>query len=164
MAFGVAKTLGYDLVKLDSRIFRKANEYWQRWDIGVFWLRVYLYIPLVETEKGNAQKIHLMLTCYLGFWHAQIADGFLGYFTAGLCVHKTFCEQEKLRGYICKIRLQEVGFSGFHDPGLYLFTCLVGCFSAHSLFGCDCDFNKNRYECKRHTVLIISIIRFCCDN
>jgi alginate O-acetyltransferase complex protein AlgI len=76
-ARGVARTLGFDLVKnFDSPYFsRTPVEFWQRWHISLSrWFQDYLYFPLAmhfmrRRTWGSKYLPHLIAMGLIGFWH-----------------------------------------------------------------------------------------------
>lgn len=74
IAIGVAKILGFDLMKNFERPYFSTNirDFWRRWHISLSsWLRDYLYISLGGNRFGEWKTYrNLMLTMLLGgLWH-----------------------------------------------------------------------------------------------
>jgi D-alanyl-lipoteichoic acid acyltransferase DltB (MBOAT superfamily) len=76
-ARGVARTLGFDLVKnFDSPyLSRTPVEFWRRWHISLSqWFQDYLYFPLAmhfmrRRTWGSRYLPHLIAMGLIGFWH-----------------------------------------------------------------------------------------------
>lgn len=74
MAFGVAKLLGYDIIKNFNRPYlaTSVSLFWKRWNISLTrWLTTYIYIPLGGNRKGKLrQYLNIMITFFVsGIWH-----------------------------------------------------------------------------------------------
>lgn len=74
MALGVAKLLGYDIIKNFNRPYfaTSVSQFWKRWNISLTrWLTTYVYIPLGGNRKGKIrQYTNIMITFLVsGIWH-----------------------------------------------------------------------------------------------
>lgn len=74
MAIGVARMLGYDLVKNFDLpyISTSVTEFWRRWHLSLSrWIRDYIYISFGGNRKGKLrQYLNLLVTMLLGgLWH-----------------------------------------------------------------------------------------------
>lgn len=74
MALGVAKLLGYDIIKNFNipYLATSVSQFWKRWNISLTrWLTSYVYIPLGGNRKGKVrQYINIMITFLVsGIWH-----------------------------------------------------------------------------------------------
>lgn len=74
MALGVAKLLGYDIIKNFNRPYfaTSISQFWKRWNISLTrWLTTYIYIPQGGSRKGKIRTYwNVMLTFLVsGIWH-----------------------------------------------------------------------------------------------
>lgn len=74
MALGVAKLLGYDIIKNFNRPYfaTSVSQFWKRWNISLTrWLTTYIYIPLGGSRQGKLrQYLNIMITFLVsGIWH-----------------------------------------------------------------------------------------------
>lgn len=74
MALGVAKLLGYDIIKNFNRPYfaTSVSMFWKRWNISLTrWLTTYIYIPQGGSRKGKLRTYcNIMLTFLVsGIWH-----------------------------------------------------------------------------------------------
>lgn len=74
MALGVAKLLGYDIVKNFNRPYfaTSVSMFWKRWNISLTrWLTNYIYIPQGGNRKGKFRTYWNILLTFLvsGIWH-----------------------------------------------------------------------------------------------
>lgn len=74
MALGIAKLLGFDLLKNFSYPYfsRDIAEFWRRWHISLTtWFRDYVYIPLGGNRVGKSKAIVNVFIIFLlsGIWH-----------------------------------------------------------------------------------------------
>ncbi len=74
IALGVAKMMGYDLLKNFHLPYFSKNitEFWRRWHISLSsWLRDYLYIPLGGNRHGSFNTYKNLIITFLlgGLWH-----------------------------------------------------------------------------------------------
>lgn len=74
MALGVAKLMGYDIIKNFDRPYfaTSVSQFWKRWNISLTrWLTNYVYIPLGGNRKGTARTyLNIILTFLVsGIWH-----------------------------------------------------------------------------------------------
>lgn len=74
MAIGIGRMLGFEFPKNFDHPFtsRSISEFWRRWHITLGdWLRLYIYIPLGGSRRGNARRVvNLLITWGLsGLWH-----------------------------------------------------------------------------------------------
>lgn len=74
MAIGIAKMLGFNLVKNFDLPYlsRSVTEFWRRWHLSLSrWIRDYIYIPLGGNRDGKfKQARNLLITMLLGgLWH-----------------------------------------------------------------------------------------------
>lgn len=74
MALGVAKLLGYDIIKNFNRPYfaTSVSMFWKRWNISLTrWLTTYIYIPQGGSRKGKIRTYwNIMLTFLVsGIWH-----------------------------------------------------------------------------------------------
>ncbi len=74
MALGVAKLLGYDIIKNFNRPYfaTSVSMFWKRWNISLTrWLTTYIYIPQGGSRRGKIRTYwNIMLTFIVsGIWH-----------------------------------------------------------------------------------------------
>jgi len=74
MAIGIGRMLGFEFPKNFDHPFtsRSISEFWRRWHITLGdWLRLYIYIPLGGSRRGNVRRVvNLLITWGLsGLWH-----------------------------------------------------------------------------------------------
>lgn len=74
IALGVAKLLGYDIIKNFNRPYfaTSVSFFWKRWNISLTkWLTTYVYIPLGGSRKGKVRTyVNIMITFLVsGIWH-----------------------------------------------------------------------------------------------
>lgn len=74
MALGVAKLLGYDIIKNFNRPYfaTSVSQFWKRWNISLTrWLTTYIYIPQGGSRKGKLRTYwNILLTFFVsGIWH-----------------------------------------------------------------------------------------------
>lgn len=74
MALGVAKLLGYDIIKNFNRPYlaTSVSMFWKRWNISLTrWLTSYIYIPQGGSRRGKLHTYwNIMLTFLVsGIWH-----------------------------------------------------------------------------------------------
>lgn len=74
MAVGVAKMMGYDLIRNFKRpyIADSVSDFWKKWHISLStWLRDYIYIPLGGNRVSRFRhKINILITFLIsGIWH-----------------------------------------------------------------------------------------------
>ena len=74
MALGVARLLGYDIIKNFNRPYlaTSVSLFWKRWNISLTrWLTTYIYIPQGGNRKGAIRTYwNIMLTFLVsGIWH-----------------------------------------------------------------------------------------------
>lgn len=74
MALGVAKLLGYDIIKNFNRPYlaTSVSMFWKRWNISLTrWLTNYIYIPQGGNRKGKIRTYWNILLTFLvsGIWH-----------------------------------------------------------------------------------------------
>lgn len=97
MALGVAKLLGYEIIKNFNRPYlaTSVSQFWKRWNISLTrWLTTYIYIPLGGNRKGKIRTyVNIILTFLVsGVWHgANYTFIFWGIIHGGAqCVEKYF--------------------------------------------------------------------------
>jgi alginate O-acetyltransferase complex protein AlgI len=78
MAKGIAKIMGFDLMQNFNHPFISKNitEFWRRWHISLsFWLRDYLYMPLLFSKKkwGQLAAVYALFITFIlvGIWHGS---------------------------------------------------------------------------------------------
>lgn len=74
MALGVAKLLGYDIIKNFNRPYfaTSVTMFWKRWNISLTrWLTTYIYIPQGGNRKGKLRTYWNIILTFLvsGIWH-----------------------------------------------------------------------------------------------
>lgn len=74
MALGVAKLLGYDIIKNFNRPYLATSitMFWKRWNISLTrWLTTYIYIPQGGSRKGKLRTYWNIILTFLvsGIWH-----------------------------------------------------------------------------------------------
>lgn len=74
MALGVAKLLGYEIIKNFNRPYfaTSVSMFWKRWNISLTrWLTTYIYIPLGGSRRGNLRTYRNILVTFIvsGIWH-----------------------------------------------------------------------------------------------
>lgn len=74
MALGVAKLLGYDIIKNFNRPYlaTSVSMFWKRWNISLTrWLTTYIYIPQGGSRKGKLRTYWNIILTFLvsGIWH-----------------------------------------------------------------------------------------------
>jgi len=72
IAIGAAKVLGFDLMHNFNRPFFSTSsmEFWKRWHISLmYWMRDYLYRPLVVNLKLTRLQAVLLVFFIIGLWH-----------------------------------------------------------------------------------------------
>lgn len=74
MALGVARLLGYDIIKNFNRPYfaTSVTMFWKRWNISLTrWLTTYIYIPQGGSRRGKIRTYwNIMLTFLVsGIWH-----------------------------------------------------------------------------------------------
>lgn len=108
MALGVAKLLGYDIIKNFNRPYfaTSVSQFWKRWNISLTrWLTTYVYIQLGGNRKGKIrQYANIMITFLVsGIWHgANYTFIFWGVIHgAAQCVEKFFgWNKEIAQGFV----------------------------------------------------------------
>ena len=97
MALGVAKLIGYDIIKNFNRPYlaTSVSQFWKRWNISLTrWLTTYIYIPLGGSRKGKLRTyINILITFFVsGVWHgANYTFLFWGLIHgAAQCIEKFF--------------------------------------------------------------------------
>ncbi|MDE6638140.1 MAG: MBOAT family protein [Muribaculaceae bacterium] len=103
MALGVAKLLGYDIIKNFNRPYfaTSVSMFWKRWNISLTrWLTTYIYIPQGGSRKGKLRTYwNIMLTFLVsGIWHGAnwtfifwgIIHGFAQCIEKALSLNKPF--------------------------------------------------------------------------
>lgn len=97
LALGVAKLLGYDIIKNFNRPYfaTSISMFWKRWNISLTqWLKDYIYIPMGGSRKGTLITYRNIMITFLvsGIWHGAnwtfIFWGVIHGFTQ--CVEKLF--------------------------------------------------------------------------
>lgn len=74
MALGVAKLMGYDIIKNFNRPYlaTSVSQFWKRWNISLTrWLTTYIYIPLGGNRRGKFRQYFNIIITFLvsGIWH-----------------------------------------------------------------------------------------------
>lgn len=74
MALGVAKLLGYEIIKNFNRPYfaTSVSMFWKRWNISLTrWLTTYIYIPQGGSRKGKLRTYWNIILTFLvsGIWH-----------------------------------------------------------------------------------------------
>lgn len=74
MALGVAKLLGYDIIKNFNRPYfaTSVSNFWKRWNISLTrWLTTYIYIPQGGSRRGKLRTYWNIILTFLvsGIWH-----------------------------------------------------------------------------------------------
>lgn len=74
MALGVARLLGYDIIRNFDRPYfaTSVSAFWKRWNISLTkWLTTYVYIPLGGNRKGKLRTYSNIIATFLvsGIWH-----------------------------------------------------------------------------------------------
>ncbi len=74
MALGVARLLGYDIIKNFNRPYlaTSVSQFWKRWNISLTrWLTTYIYIPLGGNRKGKIRTYFNIIVTFMvsGIWH-----------------------------------------------------------------------------------------------
>lgn len=74
MALGVAKLLGYDIIKNFNRPYltTSVSMFWKRWNISLTrWLTDYIYIPQGGSRKGKLRTYWNVILTFIvsGIWH-----------------------------------------------------------------------------------------------
>lgn len=97
MALGVARLLGYDIIKNFNRPYlsTSVSVFWKRWNISLTrWLTSYIYIPLGGNRKGKIRTFRNIILTFLvsGLWHGANFSFILWGLIHGaaLCVEKFF--------------------------------------------------------------------------
>lgn len=97
MALGVARLLGYDIVKNFNRPYfaSSVSMFWKRWNISLTrWLTTYIYIPQGGSRKGKFRTYRNIMLTFLvsGIWHGANWTFIFWGMIHGLaqCVEKAF--------------------------------------------------------------------------
>ncbi|MDE7160944.1 MAG: MBOAT family protein [Muribaculaceae bacterium] len=74
MALGVARLLGFDIIKNFNRPYlaTSVSAFWKRWNISLTrWLTTYIYIPLGGSRCGKLRTYRNIMLTFLvsGIWH-----------------------------------------------------------------------------------------------
>ena len=74
MALGVAKLMGYDIIKNFNRPYfsTSVSMFWKRWNISLTrWLTNFIYFPLGGSRKGKIRTYRNIILTFLvsGIWH-----------------------------------------------------------------------------------------------
>lgn len=107
MALGVARLLGFDIIKNFNRPYLATSitGFWKRWNISLTrWLTTYIYIPQGGSRRGRLRTYFNILLTFLvsGIWHgAAWTFIFWGMIHgAAQCVEKFFGLNASAKGFL----------------------------------------------------------------